>query len=69
MYRHLNQTQLTADGNFHANRYTKNSDPNNISLFDGRAYYGRTSDFTDYLARVPEKALTEVCACVLEFLT
>ncbi|KAJ2911567.1 hypothetical protein MD484_g8844, partial [Candolleomyces efflorescens] len=50
--RHLNQLQLTSDGNHQANRYSKNSDPLSISLFWRRAYYLLDSKFKEDLERL-----------------
>ncbi|TEB21527.1 hypothetical protein FA13DRAFT_1757507 [Coprinellus micaceus] len=47
--RHLAQQQLTADGNHHANRYRKNGDPLNRSLFRGRAYFPLDDILMQYL--------------------
>ena len=33
IHRHLNQTQITIDSNFHANNLMKNTDPDDVSLF------------------------------------
>ncbi|KAG2018837.1 hypothetical protein CC2G_008224 [Coprinopsis cinerea AmutBmut pab1-1] len=51
-FRHLSQLQLTADGNHHANRYMKNTDPLNRSLFDGRGYFPRDDEYKAYLGRL-----------------
>jgi hypothetical protein len=45
----LAQQQLTADGNHHANRYRKNGDPLNRSLFCGRAYFPLDDILMQYL--------------------
>jgi hypothetical protein len=34
-FRHLNQIQLTGDGNHHPNHYAKNTDPHSRSLYKG----------------------------------
>ncbi len=52
-YRHLNQLQLTADGNYHLGRYTKNTDPDDISLYDGKAYFPREDEYKEYLKGIP----------------
>jgi hypothetical protein len=56
----LIQTQVTADGNFHANRYAKNSSPDDYSLFEGRAYYPDDTEYKEYLKRQPKNAPQEV---------
>jgi len=58
--RHLNQIQLTADGNFHANRYKKNSSEKDYSLFRGLAYYPLAEVYTDYLSSLPTNDHLEV---------
>lgn len=51
--RHINQHQWTADGNFHLNKYTKNTDPDDISIYDGRAYFPRDEEYKTYLNKFP----------------
>ena len=53
VYRHLNQLQLTADGNYHLNKYTKNTDPDDVSLYDGKAYFPRDDEYKEYLKGIP----------------
>ncbi|KAF9030929.1 hypothetical protein BJ165DRAFT_1358497 [Panaeolus papilionaceus] len=50
--RHLNQLQLTTDGNHQANRYMKNTDPLSRSLYNGSAYFPEHNEYQDYLKRV-----------------
>jgi len=45
--------QWTLDGNFQLNRFKKNSDPDDVSLCQGRAYFPLESDFQKYLGIVP----------------
>ena len=52
---HLNQTVLTLDGNHHLNKFVKNTDPNDISLFRGRAYIPEDSQYQAYLADKADK--------------
>jgi hypothetical protein len=47
--RHLNQIQLTADGNHHSNKYIKNNDPNDVSLYNGQAYFPNDADYREYI--------------------
>ncbi|CAA7271018.1 unnamed protein product [Cyclocybe aegerita] len=58
-YRHLNQTQHTLDGNHHTNKFIKNTDLDNVSLFGGRACFPDDAIFQAYLksqpADLPEK--------------
>lgn len=61
LFRHLNHTLLTLDGNFHANRYKKNSTPDDYSLFAGRAYFPKDADFKGYLRSLPAKDINDVC--------
>ncbi|KAF8955769.1 hypothetical protein BDZ97DRAFT_1709000 [Flammula alnicola] len=51
--RHLNQMQHTADGNHHANKYIKNTDPDDISLFEGKAYFPDDTAFRHYIKHLP----------------
>jgi hypothetical protein len=54
--RHLIQTQYTADGNHHSNKYAKNTDPDNVSLYDGRAYYPNDAEYREYIRNLPKSA-------------
>lgn len=54
---HLIQTQYTADGNHHSNKYAKNTDPDDVSLYDGRAYYPNDAEYRDYIKNLPKDAL------------
>jgi hypothetical protein len=59
--RHLNQMLHTADGNHHANKFSKNSDPDDISLFDGKGTFPEDSEFRKYIKNLPAgEALEEV---------
>jgi hypothetical protein len=60
--RHLNQLQLTADGNHQANQYVKNTDILNFSLYRGRAHFMLESEFQKYLESV-SGAAAEVFTC------
>ena len=60
--RHLNQMLHTADGNHHANKFSKNSDPDDISLFDGKGTFPEDSDFRKYIKNLPAgEVIEEVC--------
>lgn len=59
---HLNQTQFTADGNHHSNRYLKNTDPDDISLFNGEAYFPNDQQYREYVKKLP-KTSPEVLYC------
>jgi hypothetical protein len=52
---HLKVLRLVIDGNHHANRYTKNSDPADSSLLEGRAsgYFPSAASYSDYLNKIP----------------
>ena len=59
---HLNQLQQTADGNHHANKYIKNTDPDDVSLFGGKAYFPDDKEFRQYLQdlkKLPTKDVEE----------
>lgn len=60
--RHLNQLQLTADGNHQANQYIKNTDILNFSLYRGRGHFLLESEFQKYLENVSGTA-AEVFSC------
>lgn len=53
-HRHLNQSQKTLDGNFQCNKMKKNSDPDDISLFQGNAYFPKDDLYKEYLRNVPK---------------
>ena len=53
---HLNQTQYTADGNHHSNKYLKNTDPNDVSLCDGKAYFPNDAEYNEYIWNLPSTA-------------
>ncbi|KAJ7615940.1 hypothetical protein FB45DRAFT_841586 [Roridomyces roridus] len=49
--RHLVQQRDTLDGNFHCNKAKKNTDPNDVSLFAGKAYFPSSDVLREYLGR------------------
>jgi hypothetical protein len=53
---HLNQTQYTADGNHHSNKYSKNTDPDDISLYNGTAYFPEDSTYREFVRNIPNSA-------------
>ena len=53
--RHLTQLRLTSDGNHQCNQYAKNSDPDDVSLYQGRSYYGDEDHYLKYLKECPNK--------------
>ncbi|EDR13065.1 uncharacterized protein LACBIDRAFT_322486 [Laccaria bicolor S238N-H82] len=52
---HLNQTQDTADWNHHANKFAKNIDPDDVSLFTGKAYFPDEAEYQQYLLDLQKK--------------
>ncbi|KAJ7449748.1 hypothetical protein B0H11DRAFT_1743513, partial [Mycena galericulata] len=52
--RHLNQERQTADGNFHCNKSTKNSDPLDYSLYRGSTFFPTNEVLNDHLKRAPK---------------
>ncbi|KAF8873364.1 hypothetical protein CPB84DRAFT_1895273, partial [Gymnopilus junonius] len=62
-FRHLNQLQLTLDGNFHLNCYVKNTDPHDTSLFHGRSYFPDDSMYADYVRKVVLKGSSDKFNC------
>lgn len=65
--RHLSQTTFTADGNHHLNKFVKNTDPNDVSFFRGRAYFPEDSEFQRYLRMIPDKGAEVRIAIPLRF--
>jgi hypothetical protein len=53
--RHLLQLQRTLDGNFQLNRMKKNSDPDDISLCNGKGHFPKHSTLDQYLASIDYK--------------
>jgi hypothetical protein len=56
--RHLNSISLTVDGNHRCNRYTKNTDAHDTSLWDGSGYFPNNK-YKEYLDGIP--VTSEVC--------
>jgi len=55
-FSHLNQTQYTADGNYHSNKYSKNTDPDDVSLCNGTAYFPEDSAYREFVRNIPNTA-------------
>ncbi|KAK6974846.1 CxC2 domain-containing protein [Favolaschia claudopus] len=51
--RHLNQQRQTIDGNFHCTKSTKNSDPNDYSLYKGSGFFPTDDVLKAHLAKNP----------------
>ena len=47
--RHLIQHRITVDGNFHANHFIKNCDPDSASLLDGKAHFPENEKYQKHL--------------------
>ncbi|KAK0472410.1 hypothetical protein IW261DRAFT_1571030 [Armillaria novae-zelandiae] len=60
-FMHLNQLNLLLDGNFHANKLKKKPESDDISLFEGRAYYPEEKQYQEYLCVTPPSAEKSVC--------
>ncbi|KAK7451671.1 hypothetical protein VKT23_012348 [Stygiomarasmius scandens] len=52
--KHLHQSRKTIDGNFQANRYSKNADPDDKSFFNGRSFFPSKEDVDEYERTVPQ---------------
>ncbi|KAJ7182285.1 hypothetical protein C8R43DRAFT_1115929 [Mycena crocata] len=59
--RHLNQERMTLDGNFHANKTMKNTDPADTSLYDGKAYFPTDAFLKKQIARAPKTEPKSTC--------
>lgn len=59
------------DGNFHANRSKKNTDPNDTSLYGGTSYFPSDAFLKEQLAKAPQTEEVNVifAALILSFLT
>ncbi|KAJ7051625.1 hypothetical protein C8F01DRAFT_1066754 [Mycena amicta] len=60
--RHLNQIQRTLDGNFQCNQFNKNTDPDDVSLCDGKGYFPLESEYKSYLAQIPVSKEKSTCS-------
>ncbi|KAJ7743253.1 hypothetical protein DFH07DRAFT_777465 [Mycena maculata] len=60
-YRHLNQSQRTLDGNHQCNQFSKNTDPDDVSLCAGKAYFPVDSTYQQYLKSVPASTAKATC--------
>ncbi|KAK0468813.1 hypothetical protein IW261DRAFT_1345797 [Armillaria novae-zelandiae] len=60
-FKHINQQNLALDGNFHQNKTIKNSDPDNISLFEGKAYFPKDAAYKAYLKTTKPTQEKSVC--------
>jgi len=65
--RHLNQMLHTADGNHHANKFSKNSDPDDVSLFNGKGTFPEESAFQKYIKNLPEGKVAEEVRLLPDF--
>ncbi|KAJ7710854.1 hypothetical protein B0H17DRAFT_914216 [Mycena rosella] len=59
--RHLNQQRQTLDGNFHCNKSTKNTDPSDVSLYEGNAYFPTNKYLNEQLAKAPKTEPKSTC--------
>ncbi|KAJ7658473.1 hypothetical protein B0H17DRAFT_1262267 [Mycena rosella] len=59
--RHLNQQRQTLDRNFHCNKSTKNTDPSDLSLYDGKAYFPTNEFLNEQLAKAPKTEPKSTC--------
>ncbi|KAJ7436964.1 hypothetical protein B0H11DRAFT_1754208 [Mycena galericulata] len=59
--RHLNQSQRTLDGNFQCNQFSKNSDPDDVSLCKGKGQFPLDSEYKEYLRRIPISKEKSTC--------
>ncbi|KAK0476510.1 hypothetical protein IW261DRAFT_1567207 [Armillaria novae-zelandiae] len=60
-FKHINQQNLALDGNFHQKKTIKNSDPDNISLFEGKAYFPKDAAYKAYLKTTKPTQEKSVC--------
>ncbi|KAK6984264.1 hypothetical protein R3P38DRAFT_3332856 [Favolaschia claudopus] len=59
--RHLNQSQRTLDGNHQFNQFSKNTDPDDISLCNGKGYFPLDSEYQAHLKTVKPTADKSTC--------
>ncbi|TFK32656.1 hypothetical protein BDQ12DRAFT_728502 [Crucibulum laeve] len=62
-FHHFNQKQEMLDGNHHNGKYAKNSDPGDISLFEGKSLMPLNSAYKEYLRNVPKAHWQEKSTC------
>ncbi|KAK0207804.1 hypothetical protein IW262DRAFT_1469143 [Armillaria fumosa] len=60
-FKHINQQNLALDRNFHQNKTIKNSDPDNISLFEGKTYFPKDAAYKVYLKTTKPTQEKSVC--------
>lgn len=60
MTRHVNQCQLTLDGNFQTNKMKKNGDPADVLLVGGHVYFPKAKWFKSLLGKVQIDSADEV---------
>ncbi|OJT08177.1 hypothetical protein TRAPUB_11843 [Trametes pubescens] len=53
-YRYIDALTYSIDGNFHLGSKAKETDPNDVALSEGAAYFVNTKDFQTYLEKSPE---------------
>lgn len=63
--RHLNQSQRTLDGNHQCNQFSKNTDPDDVSLCAGEAYFPLDSEYQEYLKSVPKSTEVYIFPCAV----
>ncbi|KAJ6470132.1 hypothetical protein C8R47DRAFT_1222765 [Mycena vitilis] len=59
--RHTNQSQRTLDGNFQCNQFTKNTDPDDVSLCAGQGYFPLDSAYKEYIKSIPVSKEKSTC--------
>ncbi|KAK7461749.1 hypothetical protein VKT23_008178 [Stygiomarasmius scandens] len=52
--KHLHQSRKTLDGNFQANRFSKNADSDDISFFKGKLFFPSKDEVEEYERTVPQ---------------
>jgi hypothetical protein len=53
--RHLTSLSIVLDGNHHANRYKKNTDDFDCSIWKGVGYFAVKDDYKEYINAIPTK--------------
>ncbi|KAJ7903284.1 hypothetical protein B0H13DRAFT_1882134 [Mycena leptocephala] len=61
IFRHLNQSQRTLDGNFQCKQFNKNTDPDDVSLCAGKGYFPLESEYKEYLGKIPVSKEKSTC--------
>lgn len=64
--RYIDALTYSIDGNFHLGSKAKDTDPDDIALSEGAAYFVNTKDFKTYLEKSPEQPVEVTPSCIYD---